>query len=175
VSNNDDKSVSGLSRKFAMLKALKEHHERILKVINTDMMAVGKELYESFADEEVTQLRVPGKFFTDQQERIVKPDLKFKGTIVKEHQTEFFTYLRTQNFGALIKETIHHKTLETWIAKRKKANAPLPSEDLLKIFTIETANVKRAPKRAENGEEPTEIVGEEEPAEDEEEGEESNE
>ena len=169
----DDKSVSGLSRKFAMLKALKEHHERILKVINTDMMAVGKELYESFADEEVSQLRVPGKFFTDQQERIVTPDLKFKGTIVKAKQTDFFAYLRANAFGALIKESVHHKTLETWIAKRKKDNAPLPSEDLLKIFTIETANVKRAPKRTEKGEEePVEILGEEP---DESEGEENDE
>lgn len=160
--SDDDKSLSGLSRKFAMLKALKEHHERILKVINTDMISVGKELYESFADEDVTQLRVPGKFFTDQQERIVKPDLKFKGTIVKAKQSDFFAYLRVQNFGSLIKESVHNKTLETWIAKQKAANMPLPSEDLLKVFTIETANVKRAPKRTEKGEEePTEILGEE--------------
>jgi hypothetical protein len=173
--SDDDKSLSGLSRKMAMLKALKEHHERILKVINTDMMAVGKELYDTFIDEEVPEIRVPGKFFTDTQERIVKPDCKFKGTVVKAKQPEFFLYLRSHTFGALIKETVHPKTLEVWINKQKKANQPLPSEDLLKIFTIETASIKRAPKRTEKGgEEPAEIIGEEEPA-DFDEGEESNE
>jgi hypothetical protein len=58
----------------------------------------------------------------------------------------FFDYLRANEFGTLIKEKVNPKTLESWVNGQKENNMPLPTEDILKIFTLETVSVRRAPK-----------------------------
>jgi hypothetical protein len=55
--------------------------------------------------------------------------------------------LRANNSASLIKETVHHKSLESFIEKQKEANLALPPPDVLTVFTIETASLRRAPKQ----------------------------
>lgn len=152
-----------LARKFAILKAQKEYHERMVKIINTDLGTIGKLFYTVCADDDIDQLRVSGDLFTDTQARVVKPEIIYRPTVA--NITGFHAYLREKGFGSLIKENVHPKTLESWVKKQKTANSPLPSEELLKVFEQETAKVTRAKKKADGSgsaeEEPEEILGEE--------------
>ena len=137
------------ARRFAMLKALKEHHEGIISTINAEIEKLGGELFQAFADPNagVRTLRIDGsRIFSDGQDRIVTPELKYRPSIVEE--TLFFGYLRKGGEGTLIKETVHPKTLESWVKRRKKENVALPDETMLKVWTQETAKVTRAPKSA---------------------------
>jgi hypothetical protein len=135
-----------MAKRFAMLKALKEHHESVISTLNEEMNKLGGDLFKAFADG-AKALRIDGeRLFPDKQDRIITPLLKYRPTIVDE--TTFFMWLRKGGEGALIKETIHPKTLESWVGKRKKANVALPDETMLKVWTQETAQVRRAPKGA---------------------------
>jgi len=136
------------AKRFAMLTAMKEHHESVIKTLNVELMALGEALYKEFTDASapIENMRISGFIFSDKQDRIVRPDLKYRPTVVDEEL--FFKLLRATGEGALIKETVHPKTLESWVTKRRKANAALPAESILKVWTQETAKVSRAPKRA---------------------------
>jgi hypothetical protein len=71
-----------------------------------------------------------------------------------------FQFLRANNEGSLIKETVHFKTLESWAKNRVTKNMPLPDESILKIWRQETAKVTRAPKSAQPATAPNGAEGE---------------
>lgn len=139
-----------LARRFAMLKAQKEYHERIATIIETELQTIGEKLFAEFTDSGSKSFRIDGSsLFKDGQDRIIYPDMKYKGTIV--NQAVFYDVLKKSGHGSLIKETIHHTSLEKWIAEVKEKNLPLPGEDILKVWRMETAKVRRAPKDAKEG------------------------
>lgn len=140
--------LSEVAMRIAVLKAVKEQKEREVELINKAIAALGGTLFELFADAGTNQLRLSGAgVFTDNQDRIVKPELKYKVSVV--NQPAFFALLRADGHESVIKETVHHTATEKWVEEKKEQNVALPPEDVLKVWTVQGAKVTRAPKRAE--------------------------
>jgi hypothetical protein len=136
--------IEDICKRIALLKQMKEYHEAMADMLGGEIAKVSQTAYTEMASKGTDQIRVSGSLFSDGQARIITPDIKYKTSIV--NQAMFFDYLRSNNFGTLIKETVHPKTLESWITGQKENNMPVPAEDVLKIFTLETVSVRRAPK-----------------------------
>lgn len=141
--------IAEKAKQFAILKQKREDLEAQDKILGNLISGLGKELFELFVKQNVTSFRISGELFADGQDRIISPDVKYNGTI--EDETAFFTMLRSTGSGSLIKETVHHKTLESWIKNLKTKNQPLPPETMLRVFQIDSAKVRRAPKTAPQG------------------------
>ena len=137
-------TLQELARKFAVLKELEELHEKAAKTIGSELAKLGEELFSSFANEGTNKIELVPGIFQDHQGRVVKPELKYKPTVLDE--LLLFSWLRNNNAGQLIKETVHYKTLESFLTSQKENNLAIPGENIIKIFTLETANVRRVPK-----------------------------
>ena len=130
---------------FARLKELQERHLKAAEVLGSAMDQIGQELFADFADSGTAEsLRITGAIFMDGQARTVKPIMKYKPSVIVKPL--FFEWMTAHGHGALIKEDIHHKSLEGWVTKEIEANAEMPGEDLLKVFKVTTASVRRLPK-----------------------------
>ncbi len=130
---------------IAVWKQLQEDHIAAAATLGGMIDEVGKELFDDFADSGTAEsLRVPGKLFKDGQSRLVKPTLKYKPSIIQV--PVFFAWMRDRNHGALIKEGVHPKTLESWVTKQMEGNFDLPSTDTLAVYKVQGASVRRAPK-----------------------------
>ena len=131
--------------RFALLKELQEHHESMVKILGGELEKIGNELFTDFADSgKAESLRIVGSLFKDGAARIIKPVLKYKPSIVD--QPLFFNWLIQHSHASLIKETVHPQTLISWTTKAIEERHELPDETMLKIFNVQTANVRRAPK-----------------------------
>lgn len=144
-----------LARQIAILKAAKEHHEKVAKTIGAQLNELSQTMYEQFADEGVANFRVSAVntqtgecYFADGQDRIIKPQLTLKGYTIKENQDQFFSWLETHGHADIIKRYVHDKTLSSWILAQKNERQPLPPENLLKVTELTSVAVRRAPKGA---------------------------
>ena len=137
-------NTAELGAKLALLKEMKDYHESMSEILGSEISKLSMEAYKQMLETNMDQMRVSGSLFKDQTPRIITPNSKYKPTVIK--QPEFFDYLRDSSFGDMIKPTVHPKTLEAWVTSQKENNLPLPAEDVLKVFTIETVSVRRAPK-----------------------------
>lgn len=140
------------ARQLALLKQAKEHHEAMTKKIGAEIQRIGNELYNEFIDDGVESYRLLASFngeqlFMDGKDRLLRPEVKYKPSVPSEQLNAFHEWMRAEGFGDLIKESIHHATLTSWVDKRKQENKELPPEDLLKVFTLEGTKITRAPKR----------------------------
>lgn len=133
--------------RLARLKELAEYHDNMSQLIGSEVAKLSQIIYNQCADSSTDQIRVSGTVFKDGQARIIAPVLKYRPSV--HSQPELFTWLRATNNAEMIKETVHHATLESFVTAQKEANAPLPPEAILSVFTVETAKVRRAPKKAE--------------------------
>ena len=132
---------------FAILREQKEEYEHIITLLNTELTKMGEELFETFIAENIANFRINGRdIFKDGQDRVISPDVKFKGTVANEGA--FFEYLRTQGHGSMIREYVHPATLESWIKRQKEENSELPDDSILKIWSLSTAKIRRASKSA---------------------------
>jgi hypothetical protein len=137
------------ARRVAMLKELKSHYEVIAEKIGSEINKLGVELYEQFADDELKSMRIGPEhdgriIFNDHRERIIKPELKYKPTV--KDQVKFFSWLRKEKYGEIIKESVHPKTLESFVTERKTQNLALPPVDTLTIYDFKTVKVSLAPQ-----------------------------
>lgn len=142
------------ARRFAMLKAMKKHHEDTAKQIGSMINELGTELYNDFVDEGLESFQlsaiVNGRvLFADKRDRTLRPDPKLKPSVNSENLGRFHEWMRVNGFGDLIKETIHPGTLESWVNKRSDENLPLPPKELMSVFTVETVKVTSARSRKE--------------------------
>lgn len=137
-------SMTEKSIRFALLKQRKEELEAMVGMIDKVLAEIGPAIFGDFADSGTASIRLEGKHFSDGQDRIVKPNPKFKGTI--KNEAAFFEFLRKCGNGALIKSSVHHTALEKLITEYKAQNKELPPKEVLDIFTVETVKVTRAPK-----------------------------
>lgn len=143
-------TLSEVATRLAVLKALKEHKTREIELLNKEMDTLGAKLFELFGDAGLANVRIVGAdIFTDKQDRIVTPDSSYKVSVV--NPIAFFELLRAEGNGSLIKEQVHHTASEKWVKAKKEGNLPLPDESVLKVWTVESASVRRAPKRAQSG------------------------
>lgn len=148
-------------KRLAMLKALKEHHEHMAAMLGNELNELGYKIYQACVKGEVItkSIRIDGsRDFTDGQDRIVSPEIKYRPDVKQEAM--LFQFLRDGNEGSLIKETLHFKTLETWAKNRVIKNMPLPDESILKVWRQETAKVTRAPKGVKTATAPNGAEGE---------------
>jgi hypothetical protein len=136
--------IEDICKRIALLKQMKEYHEAMSDMLGGEIYKISQTAYTEMASKGTDQIRVSGSLFKDGQARIISPDVKFKTSVVNPPM--FFDYLRANEFGTLIKEKVNPKTLESWVNGQKENNMPLPTEDILKIFTLETVSVRRAPK-----------------------------
>lgn len=143
-------SFNTICQQIALLKELKEHHENIVETLGRDIQKLSAEAYKGFTDANMESLVISSDLFKDGQSRIIRPDTKYATSVVQP--AKFFGWLRSRNLGDIIKETIHPKTLESFVSKQKEDNQPLPAEDVLKVFTVETVSIRRAPKAAKQKE-----------------------
>ena len=140
-------NLSELGKKFALLKELRSHHEHMAELLGSELATLGAELFKEFVSSEQISFRLDGsRLFRDGQDRIVRPLVKYKGTIV-QHQP-FFNLLKANEEESLIKIGVHDATLSSWITERKTKNLEMPNEAILKVFQITTAKVTRAPSSA---------------------------
>lgn len=136
-----------LAKRFALLKEQKEAHEHAADIIGAELEDLGLKLFGAFQTASLENLRVAGASFKDGKARIVTPTLKYAPSVKDEKA--FFAWLRSTDNGALIKETVHPSALSSFVTKSKEGNKPLPSENILAVYTVETATVRRAPKGKE--------------------------
>lgn len=151
------------ARRFALLKALKSHHEATAKKIGAMLSLLGAELYNEFVDDGLDAFQltasVNGKLiFPDGKTRTLKPSAKLKPSVNKTNLDRFHAWMRENGFKDLIKESIHDRTLEAWVNKRSDQNLPLPPKELMSVFTVETVSVtggrtRKAAEKAEGEEE----------------------
>ena len=132
------------ARQFALLKQRKEDLEATITSINKALEALGTQLFGDFTDSGMVNIRVEGAAFVDAKDRIIRPDMKFRASV--KNEPVFFQYLRESGNASMIKETVHHATLEKFITLCKEQNKPLPDSEVLDVFTVETVKVTRAPK-----------------------------
>ena len=134
-------TLEELAKKLALLKQLKEYHETCAKILGSDIANISSQIFDAFMSSQTTQIRLSGKLFKDKEDRTVKPTLKYKPTIIL--QDTFFSWMQANKHGILIKEQIHPKALEGFVTAQKKNNKILPTEDVLKVFTIQTASIRK--------------------------------
>lgn len=135
------------ARRVVMLKLLKKHYEDIAERLGGEVNKLSTELYEEFNDDDVESIRISpirdGKLiFSDNRERIVTPDLKYKSTI--QDQAKLFQWLRAKKCGELIKESVHPSTLEAFITDLKEKNKEVPPVTALTIYDFKTVKVTMA-------------------------------
>jgi hypothetical protein len=140
-------SIEEDSKRIAVLREVREYHEAQSELIGGEIHRLSEKLFKQFIDSNTDQVRISADCFKDGQARIITPDTKFKPTVLD--QAGLFAWLTAAGHGSLIKPTVHAKTLEAFINEQKEKNLPVPSEQIMKIFTVETVNCRRAPKKAE--------------------------
>jgi hypothetical protein len=153
--------LSEIGLRYAMLKELKEHHETCAKAIGSELAMLGVTLFQEFASNDAAEYRLIGeRAFTDHRDRIIRPIVKYKGTVVQ--QPIFYELLKSTGQQSLIKTAVAAGTLNKWIEEHKKKNKPLPDDKILKVWNVETIKVTRAPRSASEKEvEEPETQGEE--------------
>lgn len=140
-------SIEQDARLLALLRERKEHHEAQAELCGSEIHKLSEKLFKQFMDASTDQVRIAAECFKDGQARIITPDTKFKPTVMD--QEGLLGWLTETGHGSLIKRTVHPKTLESFVGEQKEKNLPMPPEQILKVFTIETVNCRRAPKKAE--------------------------
>jgi hypothetical protein len=133
------------AKRIAVLRELREHHEKQAELLGSTIHELGEALFKQFMNSSTNQIRVSAECFKDGQERIITPDTKFKPTVLD--QPGLLAWLNETGHGSLIKPTVHPKTLEAFINEQKEKNLSMPPEQILKVFTVETVNCRRAPKK----------------------------
>jgi hypothetical protein len=134
-----------LCKRFAMLKAQKEAHEKSAEILGSALFELGQQVNDALLNAGVPSQPLDGKFFADGRGRIIRPEMKYKPSI--KNEAMMFAWVRKEGLDVMIKETIHPKTLESFVKKQKEANKPLPPEEALAVFTVNTATVTRAPNK----------------------------
>lgn len=129
---------------LAILKELKSHHENIVKTINSEIIALGQRIWTQSLEDHVDQLRVSGDLFKDFTPRIVTPCIEYKPSVAAGQRPALILWLKEHKYESLVQETVHPKTLESFVKEQKDKNLPLPDTTILNIYTIETAKVTRA-------------------------------
>jgi len=146
-----------MAKRLAVLKNLKSQLTERAEALGGQIQQLSGTLYEALADENLSKIQVAARdadgtlVFADGQDRIITPEILYKGHIPVDSRADCYAWLRENGAGAIIKETIHDKSLSSWIQTRKEKKEPLPAEALLKVTELESVTVRKAPKGAERG------------------------
>lgn len=125
-------SIAKKAKRLAVLSALKKHYEATTDRIGNEINKLMVEVYDEMTDGNIKEFKVGSDGFKDGLERKLKPDLSPRPNV--KDKDKFYAWLRSNGASDLIRDSVHHASLETWIKKRKAANKEMPPEDLVKIF-----------------------------------------
>jgi predicted nuclease with TOPRIM domain len=114
--------ITILAKELYDVRAEKEQLEDRLKQLNGRKEELEKQiipqLMEDMEQSKVTVVGI-GTIY-------LKPELNCY--VKKEVEQEFFDWLRANNQGDIIKETVHHGTLKSWAKEQLENGAPLPPQ-----------------------------------------------
>jgi hypothetical protein len=141
-----------LAKQFAAMVETKGQLNRQVTLLNQMIAIHAQKLYDEFLDSGLKNIRVEGivagkKIFLDGKDRLISPDVITRPNVVAQNSEDFLNWMDKNGFGSLIKRTIAPATLKKWVNERMEANADLPPQSLMTVFTEETAKVTRAPSR----------------------------
>jgi len=135
---------------YARLKELKEAHETKAKSIGRMLDAMGKDICAMFLEDGLKNIRVSAvnerqePLFHDGKDRILAPKIETKASVTQARLDEFHTWMRNNGFGDLIRESIHHQTLNKWVETRQKNGDSLPPDGMIHLFTVQGVKLTRA-------------------------------
>lgn len=108
---DNDKTLKGLSEKFAALKKERESLEDQLELVKAKIKALGDELLPVMRKEDIEK-------FTTSMGTVYIRNEEFAKI---EDQEKAFAFFRDQGAGDIIKETIHSKTLTATFKELREA------------------------------------------------------
>lgn len=115
-------SITLLGKELYDIRAEKEQLEDRLKTLNARKDELERKLLPSaMEDAEISKISLDGVGTI-----YLKPELNCY--VKKDVEQEFFEWLRGNNHGDLIKETVHHSTLKSWAKEQLENGAPLPPQ-----------------------------------------------
>lgn len=114
--------VTALAKRWYDLKAEKEQIEDRVKIINAEIEEIAKKtLPKIMEDTEQEKITVTGVGTI-----YLKPEINCY--VKKDVEEVFFTWLRENKHGDIIKETVHHGTLKSWTKEQMENGGELPPQ-----------------------------------------------
>lgn len=103
----------------------KEDLEDELKACNKELEAVSVALGTHLDAHGVQNFKLAGvgTFYVKNVARISTPE---------HSQPALCAWMKANGHGGLVKEAVHHKTLESWVAEQRELQQPMP--DIISIF-----------------------------------------
>jgi hypothetical protein len=115
-------TITEIGKELYDVKAEKEQLEDRLKVLNDRKSQIEtKILPQLMEDAEISKATLPGVGTI-----YLKPEVQCY--VKRESEAQFFEWLRSNNHGDLIKETVHHGTLKSWAKEQLENGAELPPQ-----------------------------------------------
>jgi hypothetical protein len=142
-----------LLRKIAVMKLIKAEYEAKVTAINAQLPVLCQKAHELFMAEGTKSITleptmiIDGKevtVFKDGRGRIVKPSLNPKPAIKDENKATVYQWFKDNGQGSIVKETVHHASLVSWVKAQREANKPIP--ELITVFDIEDITITKAAK-----------------------------
>lgn len=130
------------AKQLALLKQLKEHHEHMAEMASARYAKLATEVFREMTDSDVPSIAISGDIFADKKKRSITPKLKLAPRIVNEEL--FHNWLRLNGHGALIRAYVFPASVESLCNKYAEQNLALPPKEILDVFKVETANVRRS-------------------------------
>lgn len=128
-------------KQLAILKELKERHESLAELASKRYAVLSAEIYKDMVDSDTDNMKISGDVFADKKSRSISPAIKLAPRVVDDLQFHF--WLKENNEGALIKQYVHPASIQSLCKRYIEANLTLPSKEILDVFKVETANVRR--------------------------------
>jgi len=115
-------SITELAKELYDVRAEKDQLEDRLKLLNSRKDELEKKIIpQLMEDSEQTKVTVVGVGTI-----YLKPEINCY--VKKDVEQQFFEWLRANNQGDIIKETVHHGTLKSWAKEQLGNGAPLPPQ-----------------------------------------------
>lgn len=114
--------ITELMKELYDVKAEKEQLDDRLKILNSRKDELERKILpQLMEDAEQSKISVPniGTLY-------LRPELNCY--VKKDNESEFFNWLRGNNHGDIIKETVHHGTLKSWAREQLENGAELPPQ-----------------------------------------------
>ena len=129
-----------LAERLKDLKTQKKNLEADLKDINGELAVVEADLAEVMASDEVQNFTRDGNMFYLSN--------KLYASTKAGQQEALSDWLKENGHGAIVKETVHHQTLNAFV-KELLSDDELPEEleDMVNVFEKVTVGVRKAPKK----------------------------
>lgn len=127
--------LTEMVKKLFSLKEEKAHLEALLKTCNKDIKQLAeREIPEMMEENEIEKFSVQGV-------GTVSVTNKVFAYVKKEHQDEFFQWLRDHGAEDLIRESVHSSTLNSFAKEQLSEGKELP--DYMSTTVIPTASLRK--------------------------------